>query len=76
MTKNKCMKWFIVEIEIIQTCWDYIQGQKILIPLQSNNYNNATQKFEGLMNGSEFPSYKINHIHECDSFLFNPNRFK
>lgn len=77
MKKSNKLKLFVFEIKINSNEWNYKKGQKIMIPIQSNNSHNAYMKFDNKYNGSEFPNYKLIVIHECDKFLFNPyNLFK
>ena len=64
---------FVIEIEIKDECWDYKIGDKHMIPIVSNNYNNAIRTFENKHWGSEYPMYQIVRINDClDCGFFYP----
>jgi len=67
-------KTFIVTIETINQLkeWGYEPNTVIQIPVTTNNKYNAIRKVESMYCGSEYPSYVIRSINECDSFLFQP----
>ena len=44
----------------------------IIIPVFTNSAYNAERKIETRYWGSEYPTYKIKSITECDNFLFKP----
>jgi hypothetical protein len=52
--------------------WHYEPNTEITIPVRSNNYYNALRKFENTCWGSEYPSYRIVGVRDCDTFLFCP----
>ena len=68
------MKLFIIEIEILENCYDYRVGQIIFTIIESNSEYHAQEKFMNKYWGSEFPSYNILKVQECDYRLFNPNK--
>ena len=65
-------KTFIFTIDIHQDGWDYKKGDSILVPVESNNSNNALLKLENRYAGSEYPTYEVSNVVECDGFLFRP----
>lgn len=72
----KKSKLFVIEIEIEQDQWGkYKKGQTIMIPISTISTYHAELKFSNMYVGSEMPPYKIVKIHECDTFLFSPERF-
>lgn len=68
------MKHFVVEIVIKQKCWHYTSGQRLFIAIMSSTKYHARVKFTNKHWGSEYPTYEIIEIHDCDNKgLFNPN---
>jgi hypothetical protein len=67
---------YIIEIEIQSKSWDYFIGQIIMIPIKGVNKLDAEERFSDNYCGSEYPMYKIRKIHEIDTFIFSPTRFK
>ena len=83
--KEKFVKIFIVEVEILEDNWFvlkgnkplYRKGQKILIPIKTHSAYHAEMKFENNYWGGEFPDFRIVDIHKCDNGgLFAADRFK
>jgi len=72
---GKKKKLFIIEIEIKSECWDYIKGQRIMIPINTSTAYHAELLFSNKYWGSEYPTYQIIKIHKCDNFIFSPYRF-
>lgn len=64
-------KMFVVTIQITKKSWDYETGDKIHIPIQSISRYHALTKLERY-DGSEYPSYIVIDVYECDKFLFKP----
>ena len=67
-------KVFLVTIETLNKLkeWDYEPHTEIIIPVFTNSAYNAERKIETRYWGSEYPTYKIKSITECDNFLFKP----
>lgn len=67
-------KLFLVTIETLNELkeWDYEPHTEIIIPVLTNSAYNAERKIETRYWGSEYPTYKIKKIVECDNFLFKP----
>ena len=63
---------FIVKIRIDNDCWHYKKDDIILIPVLSNNINNAENKVLNKYNGSEYPLYTLLQPIKTDNFLFKP----
>lgn len=63
---------FLVTIEIKTNAWDYKEGMKIIIPVNTNSGYNAEKLVENRFCGSEYPLYNIVSIEKSDSFLFKP----
>ncbi len=76
---KRTKRLFVIEIEIENECWDYKIGDKFMIPIVSNNFNNAIRIFEDSNCGSEYPAYSIIRVNDCfNSGFFYPdhNQFK
>lgn len=67
-------KIFLVKIETTNKLkeWHYEPHSEIIIPVLTNSFFNAERKIDTRYWGSEYPSYKIKSILECDNFLFKP----
>lgn len=68
------MKVFLVKIETLNKIkeWDYNPHTEIIIPVRTNSAYNAGRKIDTSYWGSEYPSYRVRTITECDNFLFKP----
>ena len=68
------MKVFLVTIETLNVYkeWDYEPNTEIIIPVRTNSEYNALRKVSTKYSGSEYPTYKIKSVKECDNFLFKP----
>ena len=63
---------FIVKIRIDNDCFCYKKNDIILIPVLSNNMNNAENKVLNKYKGSEYPLYTLLQPSKSDDFLFKP----
>jgi hypothetical protein len=67
-------KVFLVTVETLNQVreWDYEPNTEIIIPVLTNSAYNAERKIDTRYCGSEYPTYRIKSIKECDNFLFKP----
>jgi len=67
-------KVFLVTVETLNQVkeWDYEPNTEIIIPVLTNSAYNAKRKIDTKYWGSEYPTYRIKSIKECDNFLFKP----
>lgn len=74
-------KLFIFIVEIQEDSWfikkgkkpHYVKGQRIPIPIISNNIKNAYEKFDRhYNNGSEYPRNTVVEVLVNDTFLYAP----
>lgn len=67
-------KVFLITIETLNQVkeWDCEPNSEIIIPVLTNSALDAEWEINTRYCGSEYPTFRIKSIKQCDNFLFKP----
>ncbi len=65
-------KIFLLHVRITYGSWHYKTDQIIIVPVYAWSAYHAEEKFTNERWGSEYPTYRIVKIEQCDNSLFCP----